>query len=352
MNKCVLFLMVILSLASCKKDEFNNGKQTIKVGAILPLSGDSAIWGHGVKNGIELAFDDISEKTKYNYKFIVEDNTNTNKSTQAIAKKLLHVDKVNAIITVFDPTANIVAPLASQNKVIHFGSSWFPQFINYEYSFNIYSNIYSQAQLMKSLLQSQRASNVVLFTVNQSGFLAGSDVLKEELSGSNINVCKEIRFNFGQKDFLIDIAKLMDCVSSTFVINAFSPELDIIVRQLKQVLGNNIKFTGFDLGLNVDNYELLKGSTYPTIVFPNEAFINKYITKFNDYNYMYGSGIGYVEIKILVDAFENIGNGTAVPNTEDVSAYIKNKSEIKGVFGDMETDGSGNIFIPVGLMEI
>lgn len=60
------------------------------------------------------ALNHISETHKNNYKMIVEDNANSTQKTSLAATKLISLDKVSAIITLFDPAANIVAPLASR----------------------------------------------------------------------------------------------------------------------------------------------------------------------------------------------------------------------------------------------
>lgn len=54
--------MVVLMFAACGKtdDAAENGEQTIKIGLSGPLTGDNAQYGQGVKNGIELAVNEIN----------------------------------------------------------------------------------------------------------------------------------------------------------------------------------------------------------------------------------------------------------------------------------------------------
>lgn len=56
--------MVVLCFAACGKgnDTTGTGEKTIKIGLSGPLTGDYAQYGNGVKNGAQLAVDEINEK--------------------------------------------------------------------------------------------------------------------------------------------------------------------------------------------------------------------------------------------------------------------------------------------------
>lgn len=54
--------MVVLCFAACGKSNDASGEKTIKIGLSGPLTGDYAQYGNGVKNGAQLAIDEINEK--------------------------------------------------------------------------------------------------------------------------------------------------------------------------------------------------------------------------------------------------------------------------------------------------
>lgn len=54
--------MVVLCFAACGKGNDTTGEKTIKIGLSGPLTGDYAQYGNGVKNGAQLAIDEINEK--------------------------------------------------------------------------------------------------------------------------------------------------------------------------------------------------------------------------------------------------------------------------------------------------
>lgn len=97
-----LAALIILSIQSCKKDDPELPKEVIKIGALLPLSGDLSTKGINSKAGIELAVLNIN---------IWFDNEDINKELQVIFKdtendptfslafcKDLKADSINVII--------------------------------------------------------------------------------------------------------------------------------------------------------------------------------------------------------------------------------------------------------------
>lgn len=348
MKKFLLSLCVICALTACKDEQkvtqHANEKPVIKIGAILPLSGDMAVWGNAEKNGLLLAQEKLSENTKHKYELVIEDSANANKNIQHIAQKLIMIDKVDALITMFDPAANIVGPIASANKILHFGQSWFPKYVGDKYNYNVYTDMTEEAELIAEYLDAKNIQKAYLFTVNQTGFIGGTNILKEMLSERGINY-QETFFNFGQRDFKTDIIKAKEYNSEAYIIGAFAPEADILASQLKQIIGEDVIITGLDLGLNIANKKLYEGSVFASPSMPENNFINEYKTKFEDENYMFGGVVGYVTFNTIAYAFEN----TKKENTAD---FILQCAEVPTIFDKNITKNKGMIYIPSALLTI
>lgn len=67
-------------------------KEPLKVGILIPLTGDAASYGENVKNGIELANNEL------NFKLIYEDGKCNGPDAVTAIRKLIEVNKVDAII--------------------------------------------------------------------------------------------------------------------------------------------------------------------------------------------------------------------------------------------------------------
>ena len=351
MKKWLLSLCMVLALTACKDEKkettTTNTKPIVKIGAILPLSGDLAVWGNSEKQGLMLAKGNLPADLKNKYELVIEDSSNANKNIQHLAQKLISVDKVNAIITMFDPAANIVGPMASANKIIHFGQSWFPQYVTDEYNYNVYADMKEEAQLIANYLANKKIKKVYLFTVNQTGFIGGTDILKQLLKEQSIEY-QETTFNFGQTDFRTDIVKAKSFEAQAYIIGAFAPEADILTKQLKQINGEDIIITGLDLGLNIANKSLYEGSVFASPAIPNNSFLKDYQTKYNDENYLFGATVGYVSFNALVHAFENNQKN----NNNPVAEFLCSNHNIPTIYAEDITKDKGLIYIPAKLLTI
>lgn len=349
MKRWLLSLCMVLALVACKEEKKTaaNEKPVVKIGAILPLSGDMAIWGNSEKNGLMLALNALPKDTKNQYELVIEDSANTNKNIQHIAQKLVTIDKVDAIITMFDPAANIVGPIASASSILHFGQSWFPKYVTDKYNYNVYVDMEDEAQLIADYLAQEGIQKAYLFTVNQTGFIGGTDILKKLLKEQGIEY-QETNFNFGQTDFRTDIVKAQSFEAEAYIIGAFAPEADILTKQLKQINGEDIIITGLDLGLNIANKNLYDGSVFGSPAIPENSFLNAYKTKYNDENYLFGASVGYVSLNAIVHAFEN----SKTLDKQTVASFLRTDNNVPTIYSEKIVKDGGLIYIPSKLLTI
>ena len=92
----------------------------IKIGAILPLTGESAIAGISIQQGIEIAVEEINKAGGINnieIRVIFEDDQYDNKITVTAANKLISVDKIDIGIVSLVHGAKAVMPIFEQSKI-------------------------------------------------------------------------------------------------------------------------------------------------------------------------------------------------------------------------------------------
>ncbi len=98
----------------------NTAQEAIKIGVIAPLTGNQASYGEGIKEGIDLAFQEWQGKPIQgrSLELIYEDTRGEVKNVLSAAEKLISVDKVVAVIS-GGPSQEAVAlvPLAEQYKI-------------------------------------------------------------------------------------------------------------------------------------------------------------------------------------------------------------------------------------------
>jgi len=92
--KCLAWCAFFLTFACFA---FNLSAQepssVIKIGAILPMTGDASAAGEAVKNGMTLALEKLPEATRKRIKLIIEDDALLPARTVTAFNKLVNSDK-------------------------------------------------------------------------------------------------------------------------------------------------------------------------------------------------------------------------------------------------------------------
>lgn len=111
----MIVLVMGVGVAINKQSDREAGSEQLKVGAILPLSGDLAALGEEVKRGVELA-EEEAKSEGLNIRVVYEDDQYTPTIAVSAANKLMNVDMVDAAMTMFVEEAKPMAPVFNANK--------------------------------------------------------------------------------------------------------------------------------------------------------------------------------------------------------------------------------------------
>jgi len=117
----VSIALIASLLAGCKlntnKVAEQKSQKQVKIGALLPLSGDYAFWGDAMRRGIDMAIDE-AKKEGVDLKVVYEDDQDLRPAKiVTAAKKLLEVDKIDVGVTMIIEEIRPSAPLFNDKKV-------------------------------------------------------------------------------------------------------------------------------------------------------------------------------------------------------------------------------------------
>lgn len=114
-EKLFIYFFILFSFffASCKRNTNTSKEKIVKVGVILPLSGEVASYGNDCKDGILFA----KASDSLNVEYIFEDSKGDPKTAIAAFNKLTTVDKVDYVIgDMFSNTTLSLSPLAKKKQ--------------------------------------------------------------------------------------------------------------------------------------------------------------------------------------------------------------------------------------------
>lgn len=355
MNKGYSFLAVaaltILTvvLAGCSGNGtgqvLNDGKETVKIGIVIALSGDNAFLGENAMKAVQLAESQIPEGTKYNYEFIFEDDRVDPKLTASATQKLINIDKVDAIISASSGTGNVVTPMAEQAGVIHFGIASDANVAKGDYNFIHWTTPEAENKAFVQALEDRDITRFAYIGMNQQGAMAVWDDLQERLEGTGIEITEEQIFNLGEKDFKTMLLKIEESDPEAILVFTFSPELELIAKQAEE-LNIDIPLTAIESFEYAEQPELFEGLWYIQAAEPQQQYSK-------DFEAMHGeapkvaSGNTYDIVNLLVRAYEHVGESPyEKPDNLDVAKALLTVHDYEGALGTLNVDSGGIVDSP------
>ncbi|MBX7137356.1 MAG: ABC transporter substrate-binding protein [Oligoflexia bacterium] len=113
-----IFSLVLLVALPVAEAESPDTAAKIKIGIILPLSGEAASLGSYAKNGIELAYHKLPAAARARVTLLYEDDQLKPAMAVTAAHRLIEQENVKVIFTMSSGIGNAVAPIAEQEKVL------------------------------------------------------------------------------------------------------------------------------------------------------------------------------------------------------------------------------------------
>ncbi len=281
--------------------------ETIKIGAILPMSGDFAVFGEAINKGALLAIDEAKAQG-IDIQYISEDDHSTAVGSTNAANKLIKTDKIDGAITATVQEVKPVAPI--------FLSAGIPLIATWDSNdyiksagkdiFTIGFSTEGAGQKMATYAKNNlKLSKVAVIAQEDdwSSLIASSFEKKfKELGGS---VVVSERVNPSQKDFRTVLAKIktagVDGIYFPFLPNTIAP----FAKQARELGISGILMTGDSISLD----EVAQaGSSAENMYFTNlyaentKDLESKYEAKFGEKGDMTFVSFGYDGVKTLIEA--------------------------------------------------
>lgn len=121
--KRLIWIIVIIAITAGAVFLFGNGNRdisknnSIKIGVILPLSGELAFLGEEVKKGIDVAVNELKNQGVFILVIYEDDQSLSLTATVNAANKLINVDNIDVGMTMLVEESRPVAPLFNAKKI-------------------------------------------------------------------------------------------------------------------------------------------------------------------------------------------------------------------------------------------
>jgi len=235
-------------------------KKVIKIGAILPLTGDAADIGQGQKNAIELAVASLEDLyPNIDIQVIFEDDRLRMNDAVTAVHKLISVDKVDAIIGPSWSGATLaVAPIAESSKVVLISPSASSPSITTsgDYIFRVFP---ADDELVKivanfTLNDLKLTKAAILFDSTNDAFVQERNYIKSEFEKLGGEIVAEEAFKTKDKDFKTQLLKIKSSKAEVLFFSAYPTETGIFLKQAKEM---GLKIPRISLDTIVENPEVI-----------------------------------------------------------------------------------------------
>ena len=239
----------------------------LRLGVAEALSGGAAQYGISIRQGFELAVDEINAAGGINgdkIVLVVEDEQGKKEEAINVFKKLIFQDRV---LMVFGPTlsnsAQAADPIAQAAKTVAFGTSNTADGITSIGDF-VFRNSVTEADVLPETLKmaAKKAGmkKVAVLYGNDDVFTkSGYDNFKKALDDLKIPVTTTETFAKGDVDFKAQLTKIKATNPDAVVLSALIAEGAPIMVQARQ-LGLNVPFIGGNGMNSVKVFDLAKGA--------------------------------------------------------------------------------------------
>ncbi len=201
---------------------------------------------------------------------------------------------------------------------------------------------------MTAELQKRGYKRLALILLNHPFPLEERDRLKEKLAGTEVNIVAEEIVNGGEKDFRTVIGKVKETNPDIYLVIFFSPEMEILVKQIKEA-GITAPITSIEgFGLSND-MALFEGQWFVDGAAGEKQYYEKYKARFNKDAQVFSPN-AYDIFNLIVYGFEHANAPAGVkPAEENVVKALHEMKEFDGMLGNLTMDEKGVVFSPASV---
>lgn len=358
-KKLIIGVLVVLVVALGGYFYYQNrtaqpvSTEPIKIGAILPLTGDLATYGEGIKNAANLAIENSGMKDKIQIVF-EDDVTCTVAKDVGAAQKLINLDKVNGIVGPICSSAVLaVAQITEQNKLTLISPVATSKSITDagEYIFRtIVSDVDKSVAVANYAYNKGYRKAALFYDAGQDAMVQQKADVKETFVGLGGAIVIDQSYKTGDRDFRTQFTKIKQSDADVIFIGGVPKEAALAIKQARE-LGIKLPFIATETSMGTQDVIDNAGSAADGLVFPfsttpdnkeSKDFIASYKAKYGQEPPAYAAE-GYDATMLLIKA---ITQSDRTP--EDIQKQLfKIGNNYYGASGLITFDKNGDVQKPM-----
>ncbi len=344
------------------KKKASNDDNTIKIGAILFLTGPQAASGKDVLEGLKLAEQALSTSTILKgkkIKLLIEDSKDSPKTAIAAFQKLVS-QNCSAIISSGDVIAFNLAPFAEKNNIplltVVAEANDIPKLNSWVHRVWIPDYLLISS-ISKYISRELHAKKIAILAINNEFGLSSVKEFSRQISLQNKSkiVCVEY-YGISDKDMKSQVAKALVSNPDTFFVIGFGEGFGTAVNQLKELgFSGNICCS---VTMAIDYYQKQTAKSNEGVFFPAPAFStespNENLTHFTT---SFQKAMNHAPSFTSAFAYESLNFVAAAIATHGDTSYaiqqgLTKLPPQKTVFGDIYYDKNRDVVMRTSIFKM
>jgi len=331
------------------------GPEEIKIGAILPLTGNVGIFGEWIKNGMNLALEKIEKnepELEGTIKIIYEDSQNDAKMGISALNKFLSIDKIDIVVSAMSKVSIPLIPITEEKKI-----PLFMQDVTYP-------EITKKGEMVfRHFIQSDREASILaeyainhldvrtvgILYVNDEAGLGAKESFSKVITMLYGRVLNIESYEVTDTDMKSQIIKVISAKPDGIYLFGNGPSWAVTLKQIKEIGYRGVILT--NTAMYIPNFRQIAGKesiegvyfTYPymdTTEKSVQEFVNLYKEKFGE-DPPIESAYAWDIIQIIAKAQKERG--------DNLFEKLLNVKILEGAFGILQIHEDRDIKTAVGI---
>lgn len=346
----VIVIIIVGILVYLKQNQkVSNSGETIRIGAVLGLTGQAATDSLNIKRGLDLAKSDLAKKgitVDINYQ---DDNADAKKTVSAV-QFLISTYQPQAIVgPVWSYLEDAAGPVIATNKIVAYAPADTSEFVSARSPYN-FRGAPQNALIRQPVADWLRANNKkrVAIIVDKAAFGASVEAPYRSAAndaGASVAYSEEIPTFSSDPVGLVTAALLKAKSANADVIlwSGYEPESAALIKKKAELGLANVPVIAIGntlvslLSRNAVNANELKG-VYHISVPHNPDFVQKFKAVYGEAPGDYADR-AYDGLMIIVNAIRNASQ----KNGDSIAAYIREDTHYQGYGGLYEFNENGDV---------
>ncbi len=335
-------LIIAIFISGCVQEP---AEKTIKIGALLPLSGSLSYFGDYYSRGLDLAAEEINKSGGIegkNIEVVFEDSQADNKQAVSAYQKLSLVESIKIYITTFSGVTLALAPLTEKNQHILFNLNTAAPSISQAGDYVFRNNLYPllEIQELSDFVYGKGYRKVAMLMFDNDAGVEYKTLLSQKFKGQ---ILVSEFYENGAIDFRTELTKIKEQNPDAIIFFAYPNELGLILKQAKE-LGISRPFFSFypseDPKLLEVGGEASEGLIYTHCFDESKAVaFSEYLQKkYGTTAGLFYSATAYDTMKILAEAMKKCKE----ENTACIVDQLYKIKDYPGVSGSTTIDANGD----------